>query len=135
MALKVLLGGEALATRVASEWPLASVGQHVALDIGRIVGRIAAQVACVLLLGCAACNGPRYSRVLLSATAAGTAAATPRHGYRPGRRWDCCRCQHHRQKTCRDFGEGGGKGSRGIGVWEERKPLLTLSSLSTPLKK
>lgn len=78
VALKVLLGGEALATGFASEGPFARVGQHVALDVGRVVGRVTAQVARVLFLHSTARDGPQYGWVLLAATAIYT--ATPWHG-------------------------------------------------------
>lgn len=58
VALQILLGSEALATGVATERPLARVGQHVALDVGRVVCRVAAQVARVLFLECVSHDGP-----------------------------------------------------------------------------
>lgn len=50
MTLQVLLCGEALATGGAPKGPFAGVGQHVALDVGRVVGRVTAQAARVPLL-------------------------------------------------------------------------------------
>lgn len=94
VALEVLLGGEALVAGVATERPLARVGQHVALDVGRVVGRVAAQVTGVLFLdrgagasSATADHWPGNGWVLLP-----VAAASPTAGHRRDeteRRWSC----------------------------------------------
>lgn len=57
VALEVLLGGEALAAGGATEGAFPSVSQHVALNVGWVIGRVGAQAARVLLSQ-GASNGP-----------------------------------------------------------------------------
>lgn len=133
VALQVLLGGEALVACVAAERALARVGQHVALDVGRVVGRVAAQVARVLLLhqrrapSAAADHRPRDGRERLPVAAAPTVAG---HRHKADRRpcgdgrWK----QHHGEKACCrgcwERGRGGGRGGL-VGKRERGNSLLT----------
>lgn len=138
VALEVLLGGEALVAGVAAEGPLARVGQHVALDVGRVVGRVAAQVARVLLLhrrgapSTAAHHRPRDGRVLLPG-ASPVAGHCHEAGRRPCRdgRWQ----QHHGEEACCCGGcweRGRGRRVRLVGGGRERESSLLMSPVHLP---